>query len=193
MKHGHRRHRRDALAAQLRQLLPIRRIHVHKAIHVADDKALDVVARGALPLRAEDRHPPACLVVVFDDGRGGELGVREGGAGGKRGRRGQRVDFDRVVVGGGGDLAGGVERGVGDGEAGFVLGDEVGEAPGGGCGAADFAHVPDFQEAVERGGCEEVGRAWVQGEAADFFLRQRPGFDGVVGWGAGVEAADVPV
>jgi hypothetical protein len=53
MKLRHRRHSRDAVATQLRQLLALGRVDIHEAVHVADAEALDAVLRVELPLGAE--------------------------------------------------------------------------------------------------------------------------------------------
>lgn len=55
-----------------------------------------------------------------------------------------------------------------DGKLGFVLCDQVGD--GGVAGAGDAAEVPEFEGAVEGGGCEEVGVEGMDGEAADFLV-----------------------
>lgn len=48
-----RRHGRDAVPAQLRQLLAPGRVDVDEAVHVADAEALDRVRRAQLPLGAQ--------------------------------------------------------------------------------------------------------------------------------------------
>jgi len=53
MKLGHRRHSRNALAAQLRQLLAFCGVDIDEAVHVADAEALDVVLGVLLPLCSE--------------------------------------------------------------------------------------------------------------------------------------------
>ena len=53
MKNSHRRHSRNALPAQLRQLIPLPAIDIHKPIHVSDAEALDMRLRVQLPLGAE--------------------------------------------------------------------------------------------------------------------------------------------
>lgn len=45
------------IVAQLRQLRAVGCIHVHKAIHVANDQLLVAIARVALPLRTQDSNP----------------------------------------------------------------------------------------------------------------------------------------
>ena len=50
MELSYSRHRRDAIAAQLRQLLALRRVDIDEAIHVADAKALNAILRELLPL-----------------------------------------------------------------------------------------------------------------------------------------------
>lgn len=52
-----RRHGGDAVATQLGQLLPFRRVDVDEAVHVPDTEALDAVARTLLPLRAQTFTP----------------------------------------------------------------------------------------------------------------------------------------
>lgn len=50
---SHRRHSRDALAAKLRQLLSLARIHVDEAIHVANAEPLYAILWLQLPLRTK--------------------------------------------------------------------------------------------------------------------------------------------
>lgn len=111
----HRWHSRDIRPAQLRDLVPLPRIQVHKPIHIADAEFLDPIAGRGLPRRFQDRDPAAGLVVVRDHG-GFQRGVQGGGGGFGSCKRGggKRVDLDGVVVRGGGDLAGSVEGRVGD-------------------------------------------------------------------------------
>ena len=60
------------------------------------------------------------------------------------------MDLDSVVVGGRGDLPGGVEGGVRDGQARFVLADAGGDFVG--AAAGDVAEVPELERSVEGGG-----------------------------------------
>ena len=53
MKLRNSRHGRDALAAQLSQLLPLGGINVDEAVHVADAESLHAVRGMELPLCAE--------------------------------------------------------------------------------------------------------------------------------------------
>lgn len=57
MKLRHRRHSRNAVPAQLRQLLPLRRVNIHKPIHVPDTKPLDAITGPLLPLRPQTVPP----------------------------------------------------------------------------------------------------------------------------------------
>ena len=50
MKLGHRRHRSDAFASKLRQLLAFSGVNIDEAVHIADAKALNTVLRELLPL-----------------------------------------------------------------------------------------------------------------------------------------------
>ena len=43
MEFGHGWHGGDALASELRKLLPFGRVYVHKAIHVANAEALNAI------------------------------------------------------------------------------------------------------------------------------------------------------
>lgn len=47
------RHRSDAIAAELGQLLSLGSVNVDEAVHVADAEPVDVVLRAELPLRSE--------------------------------------------------------------------------------------------------------------------------------------------
>jgi hypothetical protein len=52
MKLSHRRHRCYAIAAQLRQLLPLPRVDIHEPVHITDAEALHAVLGELLPLRS---------------------------------------------------------------------------------------------------------------------------------------------
>lgn len=86
----------------------------------------------------------------------------------------ETVDFDRVIVGCSGDLAHGVESGMGDAEAGLVLAYTYGGPRVALTGY--FPQVPDAEIAVQARGGEEMRVARVEGEAADFLLRELVGF-----------------
>lgn len=53
MKNSHRRHSRNALPAQLRQLISLPAVDIHEPIHISDAEALDMRLRVLLPLGAE--------------------------------------------------------------------------------------------------------------------------------------------
>jgi hypothetical protein len=50
MEFGHRRHRRNALPTELRQLLAFSSVDIDEAIHIADAEALNAVLGKLLPL-----------------------------------------------------------------------------------------------------------------------------------------------
>ncbi len=66
MEVSHCRYRRDTVSVQLAQLLPVRSKNVDETIHISYDKLLQSVLGPRLPLRLQDRHPSARLVVVPD-------------------------------------------------------------------------------------------------------------------------------
>lgn len=147
MKARHSRHSTNPLSTQLRQLFPRPCIHIHEPVHIAHDEPLRAAAHISwmqLPVRFQNSHPAACLIVVRDDGAGRPVVDRVAGRPGVGGR--EVVDFDGVVVGGRGDLAGGVEGGVRDRELAFVLCDHGGEP--GVAFAGDLAEVPELKRAV---------------------------------------------
>lgn len=104
----------------------------------------------------------------------------------------ERVDLDRVVVTGGGDLTDGVEGGMAHAQPALVLA-HTRRFPVLAL-ASHLTQIPDAHEAIEAGRREEMRVLRMEGEAADFLLRERVVLGGGGGrGGAGIEAAEEAV
>lgn len=171
-----RRHGRDAIATQLRQLLPFRGVDVDEAVHVPDAEALDAVAGMLLPLRSKTarargeksapeghcwevesfpvsgtmrdlhRDPSARLVIMPYRRRRLHLLFRRRLSRPPRAHPGKRVDLDRVVITRRGHLARRVERRMADAQAALVLAHQRGQAAL--ALPADLPQVPHSHEAI---------------------------------------------
>ena len=211
MELRHRRNSRDAIPAQLRELLPFGGVEVHEAVHVADAEALHGVGGLGLPLRAEaaatDKqshekqqegggrhvhgHPSARLVVMPH--RRARLHRRRlnGVPCLPASHTLERVDLHRVVVARGRDLPHGVEGCVADAQSAEMLAHAHRRTRI--TFALHFPQVPHPHEAVQARGREEVRVLRVHGEAADLLLRELVDVRGGSAGGPRVVSADEAV